>query len=596
MLLAFDVGDYDTFNSIKNRWIEECQRFAQNAKLIIVGVQSDITRKRNVNKSDVMYLSSLHQYCEISLKTKEGVEECITKITDVVLEARNPQRKRASVGHNIANFMKKGAQILQKIIPEKHAEQETVPDQKQQQASTDEQSKLHAIFDQHGKQILRSFIVDKVLPLGMRDWKVLGNALGYDPKTLRMPSQCDFKNPYWQMLKFWTEQSEDLHIVSMPLMYRSLINIKQKSIAKYLLTSILENNKEDDLKAMIENKFHHSTETEEILELKAKLKTFCFSQEADQTPPVIWKMGKSAGDLYKDILQGGTEARHCIRIMIVGPFGVGKTCLMRRLLKKDIKDVVSTNGINIMVLRCKVRLSDRTWIISDELMDHADQDRQRRLCQNLIRQRHKSFSDNISFDKKFEFKEKVKVQSHESLDIGISTTDTSSNTGYTKYVAEKKQKVNRQPIAEDTVQKSGESLLKDFDGLQFSEESMDEFAEVVMLDFAGQYEFYATHQTFLNKHAIYLLVLDISKDLKGSLTSEDLDDTLTDLAEIPLEHIGEYVNFWMDAIHCYSENENCNGLSEQDDDKSEQNLPSVIVVGTCSDKLKVCNLFLDYIV
>lgn len=40
MLLAFDVGDYDTFYSIKNRWIEECQRYAQNAKLIIVGVQS----------------------------------------------------------------------------------------------------------------------------------------------------------------------------------------------------------------------------------------------------------------------------------------------------------------------------------------------------------------------------------------------------------------------------------------------------------------------------------------------------------------------------------------------------------------------------
>lgn len=176
--------------------------------------------------------------------------------------------------------------------------------------------------------------------------------------------------------------------------------------------------------------------------------------------------------------------------------------------------------------------------IISELIDHAEQDRQRRLCQNLIRRRHKYFSDNISFDKKFEFKEKVKEQSHESLDIGMSTTDTSSNTGYTKYVAEKKQKVNRQPIAEHTVQKSGESLLKDFDGLQFSEESMDEFAEVVMLDFAGQYEFYATHQTFLNKHAIYLLVLDISKDLKGSLTSEDLDDTLTDLAEIPLEHIG----------------------------------------------------------
>lgn len=76
-------------------------------------------------------------------------------------------------------------------------------------------------------------------------------------------------------------------------------------------------------------------------------------------------MWKKAGSLYKDILQGGMESRHCIRLMVVGPFGVGKTCLVRRLLKKNIKGVVSTDGINIMVQRCKIRLSDRTWIFSD---------------------------------------------------------------------------------------------------------------------------------------------------------------------------------------------------------------------------------------
>lgn len=85
----------------------------------------------------------------------------------------------------------------------------------------------------------------------------------------------------------------------------------------------------------------------------------------DQTPPVIWKIGTSAVALYKDILQAGTESRHCIRLMIVGPYGVGKTCLMRRLLKKKIKDVTSTNGIDIMVFKCKVRLRDGTWIFSD---------------------------------------------------------------------------------------------------------------------------------------------------------------------------------------------------------------------------------------
>lgn len=71
-----------------------------------------------------------------------------------------------------------------------------------------------------------------------------------------------------------------------------------------------------------------------------------------------------------------------------------------------------------------------------------------------------------------------------------------------------------------------------------SESSLDDFAETVLLDFAGQYEFYATHQTFLNKHAIYLLVIDVSKNLKGLMTSEDEDDNFFDLSEVPFKDIG----------------------------------------------------------
>ncbi|CAC5401747.1 unnamed protein product [Mytilus coruscus] len=395
--------------------------------------------------------------------------------------------------------------------------------------------------------------------------------------------------------------------------------MKQKVILKDLLTSVRVNYTDTNIRTMIENKFNQRIETDEMLKLKAKLKFFMFSQEADQTPPVIWKMGKSAGALYKDILQAGTESRHCIRLMIVGPFGVGKTCLMRRLLKKGIKDVISTNGINIMVLRCKVRLSDGTWIFSDELMDHAEQDRQRRLYKNVFqRSQHipeQSSTDKKSYKQTYAPEEEVKEQLQDRFITSLTSTCISRNNEYIsstevqKAVNEKPKneesfELNRQQDTRIAFQKSEESLLKDFDGLQLSAESMDDFAEVVMLDFAGQYEFYATHQTFLNKHAVYLLALDISKDLKGSLTSEDLDDALTDLAEIPLEDIGEYVNFWMDAIHCYSENEDREDKSEQNrpsvcenkskqnlqsvcENKSKQNLPSVIVVGTCSDKLEV---------
>jgi GTPase SAR1 family protein len=51
--------------------------------------------------------------------------------------------------------------------------------------------------------------------------------------------------------------------------------------------------------------------------------------------------------------------------MIVGENGVGKTCLMRRLLGEDIDDVTSTDGIDIVIRKCKIRLSDGKWIVNE---------------------------------------------------------------------------------------------------------------------------------------------------------------------------------------------------------------------------------------
>lgn len=187
-------------------------------------------------------------------------------------------------------------------------------------------------------------------------------------------------------------------------------------------------------------------------------------------------------------------------------------------------------------------------------MDHAVQDRQMRLYKNLLQSgQHvpgNSFSDKISHDQTCVHEEKSDVQLHNSGGTScLSSTLRTRNRGYSsssnahtyvnvKLKHKKTVKSNRQQDTRIAFQKSEECLLKDFEGLKLSAESMDDFAEVIMLDFAGQYEFYATHQTFLNKHAVYLLVLDISKDLKGSLTSEDQDDALPNLAEIPLEDIG----------------------------------------------------------
>lgn len=75
-------------------------------------------------------------------------------------------------------------------------------------------------------------------------------------------------------------------------------------------------------------------------------------------------MGNTAEKQYIEVLQSGIEKRYVIRLPVVGPYGVGKTCLARRLIQKKISDVSSTNGIDIMTQKCKVRLADKAWIFS----------------------------------------------------------------------------------------------------------------------------------------------------------------------------------------------------------------------------------------
>jgi hypothetical protein len=49
------------------------------------------------------------------------------------------------------------------------------------------------------------------------------------------------------------------------------------------------------------------------------------------------------------------------------------------------------------------------------------------------------------------------------------------------------------------------------------------FADCAVWDFAGQKEFYATHQTFLTNCAIYLLTADLSKDLSSQRLTKIYD-------------------------------------------------------------------------
>ncbi|XP_076086016.1 putative serine/threonine-protein kinase pats1 [Mytilus galloprovincialis] len=61
-----------------------------------------------------------------------------------------------------------------------------------------------------------------------------------------------------------------------------------------------------------------------------------------------------------------TQKRYFVKIMIVGKESVGKTCLLRNLLKEDIKDVSSTDGIHIVIHRSKINIENGKWIIEKD--------------------------------------------------------------------------------------------------------------------------------------------------------------------------------------------------------------------------------------
>ena len=57
------------------------------------------------------------------------------------------------------------------------------------------------------------------------------------------------------------------------------------------------------------------------------------------------------------------------------------------------------------------------------------------------------------------------------------------------------------------------------------DKSFEEYAKLGTWDFAGQYVFYTTHQTFLSCRAVYLLVLDLSQQITALIQDECFIDT-----------------------------------------------------------------------
>lgn len=75
-------------------------------------------------------------------------------------------------------------------------------------------------------------------------------------------------------------------------------------------------------------------------------------------------MDRQSIELYRKALEDGSENDYNIRLMVVGPCGVGKSTLINLLLEQDvgINKTDNTDGIDIHVSRCRISLKTSKWI------------------------------------------------------------------------------------------------------------------------------------------------------------------------------------------------------------------------------------------
>ncbi|XP_063418376.1 uncharacterized protein LOC134701164 [Mytilus trossulus] len=321
-------------------------------------------------------------------------------------------------------------------------------------------------------------------------------------------------------------------------------------------------------------------------------------------------------------IKDGTEIRRYVRIQVIGKEGVGKSSLVRRLVGGSIMKLNSTDGIDI-VKKCQIRTTDGEWVIGKV---ETERNKIMRRIQEAVRNEPKqsepvsdqvipsggenneteAITSNESLSK-FERKQGNQPPTKDQLSIASPGSNTEANalTGEIKVnigdnvtiVAEKSiidiPNENDGVVSKDI--KKAEDLVKTDDMMKKITDQMDKIlleiqkdkdkmtseslVECGIWDFAGQKDYYATHQTFLNPHAIYLLVTNI------------LDDLTTIENETDFDSVEEYIDFWFDSIHCLDTSSSDIRPNIPKGYSKHRLYPPVIVVCTHIDEYKTIEEF-----
>ncbi|CAG2226355.1 unnamed protein product [Mytilus edulis] len=304
-------------------------------------------------------------------------------------------------------------------------------------------------------------------------------------------------------------------------------------------------------------------------------------------------------ELYLKALKCGSEKRRDITLVIVGKKGAGKTSLVRRLFGEELTNLESTNGIEIHRRQCKIK--------SDQWTKKADKDSDinKRILESVVEQLYLNEKEQISSEsspgmldrqniypniaESLDEEEIVNERIEDKVDVIYERIADNNDVIYERIVDKddvnndriesSRQEINisvpvlvqetDQP-SNDIMQTSEQMASKELSAISNTDvvlKDEEDFTTLTLWDFAGDEEFYATHQTFLNQDAVYILV--------ANLNDKDKDNA---------NHEHVTFKFWMDTIHCYG----CRVDTTEVGPINQATLlnPPVIFVGTHKDELQ----------
>ena len=287
--------------------------------------------------------------------------------------------------------------------------------------------------------------------------------------------------------------------------------------------------------------------------------------------------------IYESALEQGQEVDFTMRLMIIGCYEQGKSSLVKRLMGQSAEGVESTNGIEVSM--CEILNDSLKWE-QKETEDVATE------CIKRLVSVTKSVSSgslkSLNTDDPMDIDEQNDFPDDQSDDGGIifkiNVDDDSCFDSKIKrssdVMATNKARAEKEKEKLDSVKTKGSSSKKRIDSanvkrfstelrksISFEKESSKENTKILSIwDFGGQFVYYATHQLFHSRHAIYLLVFSLNESLDAVITDDEKPNN------VKPKTMKEYIKFWISSVHSFVGNR-------------QGTEPTIILVGTKKDLL-----------